>query len=539
MATSGQAPPPSRPRPTSISPRRRTTHVFVSTPEEYDDTHSFGGRGESNSQRSRLSWLGSWSSVLGKQESHQTVLGEEVFVDPIGEGSDEEQEEAIGSVRSGRSTPSYIGGSDHVPVEEDGELVNEQTALLPKSPVTYHTPSSTAIQTTLNSINLLMGMGILSFPFALSLTGWIVGITLVLLFALIASTTAKLLAKCMDVTPIDLPTTTSNLPPRPKSMSYGDVGQAAFGRRAKNFIAIVYLAELYAASTALLILAADSIHALFPHWKLLHIKLGVVALLILTTWPRSVRGLSYASLVGVVAILNLLTIVVVDGVTKADPPGSLLQPAETRLWPKSFDRVALAVGIMFVGYDGHAVFPNIYRDMKSPVRFARCINVTYLVVSAFYIAIAACGYLMFGNDVLPEITLNLASIPSYNPVLNKLTLWLIAINPVTKYALAVRPVHMAIENTLHLSPPFHLLARTVLSILILLTSLLFPQFHRLMGLLGSAFSGTVAIVFPLLCYWKLFGGSLGVLGRAVLGMGVGVGVLVIVVGVWGVVGARV
>lgn len=111
--------------------------------------------------------------------------------------------------------------------------------------------------------------------------------------------------------------------------------------------------ELFAASTALIILTADSIKALFPGYDILMIKCAVAVIVIPTTWPQNIRVLVYASIVGVVAILNLLCIILVDGLTSRDVPGSLINPAPTSWWPnKGIKNIALAVGIIFAGFDG-------------------------------------------------------------------------------------------------------------------------------------------------------------------------------------------
>ena len=50
-----------------------------------------------------------------------------------------------------------------------------------------------------------------------------------------------------------------------------------------------------------------------------------------------------------------------------------------------------------------------------------------------------------------------------------------------------------------------IIGRTITSSLCLLIAMTWPGFHRMMGLLGSAFAFTVSAVFPIMCYLKLFG----------------------------------
>ena len=46
------------------------------------------------------------------------------------------------------------------------------------------------------------------------------------------------------------------------------------------------------------------------------------------------------------------------------------------------------------------------------------------------------------------------------------------------------------------------------SMAIVTVSILFPEFHKMMALLGSFFSFTVSILFPEICYLKLYGSNL-------------------------------
>jgi vesicular inhibitory amino acid transporter len=71
------------------------------------------------------------------------------------------------------------------------------------------------------------------------------------------------------------------------------------------------------------------------------------------------------------------------------------------------------------------------------------------------------GYLMFGNAVSDEITRDLANTKGYPRVLNKVALWLILINPLSKFALAARPINATLELILGVEdsqinrPPIH------------------------------------------------------------------------------------
>ncbi|KNC96117.1 uncharacterized protein SPPG_08505 [Spizellomyces punctatus DAOM BR117] len=406
-------------------------------------------------------------------------------------------------------------------------------------------PMSTFAQTVFNAVNVLMGIGILSLPFAFRITGWVVGGILLTLCCLMTHHTARLLAKCLDYSSplpqIKVPGEQLTLFPsfRRRPTTYGDIGELAYGSRGRNFISVLFCVELMAACVALVILISDSITALFPEWHHVVVKSVAVGLIIPMTYPTSLRWASYGSLLGVVALSNLMIIILYDGLTTVETPGSLIHPAVTRIWPENWETVPLAIGLIMAGFCGHSVFPNIYRDMTEPEKYNNMLNVSYVVATIMYIFIAACGYLMFGDFTMPEITQNLPQVPSYNHILTSVTLWLTAINPLTKFPLNVNPINVQIEHSLHAVFPTYVLyplpilhrvlLRSFTSLLILIIAILFPTFHSIMSLMGSLFAFSVCVVFPGMCYLKLFGPLLGAkewaMEMGVVAMGVGLGTI--------------
>ncbi|KAJ3133542.1 hypothetical protein HK100_004299 [Physocladia obscura] len=401
--------------------------------------------------------------------------------------------------------------------------------------------TSTSFQATINSSNVMLGMGLLTLPYALHVAGWVPGILMLTIFAFTAQFTAKLLGKCMvnqfpqigfestEQTPLLNPhrhraAASSPLVARqPTSLS--DVVELAFGPRARPFISFLFMVELFAAATGLILLGADSIIALVPAdvVDVLPVKVGVTALLVLTTLPRGMGWLAYGSVLGLLTLAALFLILVFDGVVTPTTPGSIWVPAETNLWPvetSAFGEVKsmwLAAGLFVVGLDAHAVFPGIYRDLKVKKEFGGVVQRAYFMNWTFYLSFSAVGFIMFGKDVLPQITQNFPAIPTFNASLTRFIVVLTALNPFTKYALIMAPVNHQMEQILNLagpksaSQPFcnasGVLLRVGLGFLAVLTTIVFPSFHTLMGLVGSLFSFLIVGVIPAVCYLRLGTGS--------------------------------
>ena len=195
-------------------------------------------------------------------------------------------------------------------------------------------------------INYSVKISLLALPSAFKAAGWILTTILLVLFGLAASSSAKMLIACQRM---HLQRTGSAL------LTYGDIGEAAFGRRGRWFIQSVFFCELFCASVALFILAADSVYNLLPDDTTVpfnNIRLIVWAVLTVTTWPRSLNLLSWGSLVGILCLLSMVAATIFDGVWNRQAPGSLWEPAPTYFLPKSWIQMPFAIGLCMAGYAG-------------------------------------------------------------------------------------------------------------------------------------------------------------------------------------------
>jgi solute carrier family 32 (vesicular inhibitory amino acid transporter) len=148
---------------------------------------------------------------------------------------------------------------------------------------------STLPQTIFNSVNVLIGVGLLSLPLGLLYSGWVIGLIFLVYSAIATQYTAKLLAKCLDID--------NSL------ITFADLAYVSFGPWARIGTSILFCLELIAACVALIILFADSLDALLPDfysvitWKII---CGVV-LIPLSFLP--LRLLSFTSILGILCCL--------------------------------------------------------------------------------------------------------------------------------------------------------------------------------------------------------------------------------------------
>ncbi|CAI5988125.1 unnamed protein product [Closterium sp. NIES-65] len=201
---------------------------------------------------------------------------------------------------------------------------------------------------------------------------------------------------------------------------------------------------------------------------------------------------------------------------------------------------------------GHAVFPTIYRSMDKPQHFNWVLLIWFTVCTCIYGGIAILGYSMYGQATAAQITLNLP--PALTP--SRIVLWTTIISPLTKFAITITPVALALESSVssllsNLSPPslasctpycmprfkhrgcscnckhtalclswlsslpgfnwvrvssktvVSLTVRTLLVVLVAAAGLLLPFFALVMTLTGSLLSISISLLLPTACHLSI------------------------------------
>lgn len=145
---------------------------------------------------------------------------------------------------------------------------------------------STVPQTIFNSVNVLIGVGLLSLPLAMKQAGWLLGLLFLTFAAVTTSYTAKILAKCLDVDRT--------------LVTYADLAYISFGHRARLVISLLFCLELIGACVALIVLFADSLHVLLPELSILQWKI-ICGFMLLPLNFVPLRLLSVTSILGILS----------------------------------------------------------------------------------------------------------------------------------------------------------------------------------------------------------------------------------------------
>ncbi|KAL6650723.1 hypothetical protein ACP70R_009648 [Stipagrostis hirtigluma subsp. patula] len=376
---------------------------------------------------------------------------------------------------------------------------NTNNDLPPSSFNTDLPPSSSAkttgfLKTCFNGINALSGIGLLSIPYALSQGGWL-SLLIFVAIAVVCFYTGLLLQRCMDASPL--------------VRTYPDIGALAFGRWGRLAVATFMYLELYLVAVDFLILEGDNLQKLFPDvsFRLGSVRVGgkqgfvlAATLAVLpTTWFSSLSVLAYVAaggaLASVVLIAAVMWVAVFDGVGFHER-GRLVHWAG----------MPSAMSLYSFCFSGHAVFPMIYTGMKHRKRFPLALFICFTVSTLSYGFTGVIGYLMYGDALKDQVTLNLPS----GKASSKVAIYTTLVNPLTKYALVVAPIAEAIEAALGVAAAkgrrpmlLRVLVRTALVGGTAVVALAVPFFADVVSLTGALLSCTATMLLPCLCYLRV------------------------------------
>ncbi|KAF7312363.1 Aa-trans domain-containing protein [Mycena indigotica] len=421
------------------------------------------------------------------------------------------------------------------PTQQHVTLRRRSSAASARSVKYKYGGQSTFGQSLFNSIAILLGIGMLSEPLAFAYAGWGMGLFLIIFYGYISCYTAKILAGIILSDP--------------RLRSYADIGRKAFGARSTVVISILFCLELFAVSVILVTLYADSLNSLIPRYSSNTYKVWGLLILVPTVFlPLSL--LSYTSILGIISTILVVVVILVDGVSKTERPGSLWDPADTSFGIDNYNHLGIAFGLFMAGFSGHAVIPSLARDMVDPSEFNKMIDWAFVVATFIYGLIGCAGYLMFGNSVSAEISIDLLATPGYNSILNKTALWMLVLSPLSKFALATQPLNTAIEILIGIDRPLNapedlaaklaapsegsrisfkntigVIQRVGVTVLSVAVSIYVPEFSAAMAFLGSFSAFVLCVIGPIAA-------KIALTGRLTVFDGV-VGACAVVMGVWG------
>lgn len=178
---------------------------------------------------------------------------------------------------------------------------------------------------------------------------------------MICAYTAHILGKCLDK--------------NPKSRSFADIGQHAFGSKGRVLTTTFTYIEIFMALVSYTISLHDNIITVFSGTTHLNLQwanlstsqvLTVIAVLVAlpSLWLRDLSSISFLSCGGI-----LMSIIIFTSVACTAIFGGV--KANHKIPALHLQNIPAISGLYIFSYAGHIVFPNLYLAMKEPSKFTK------------------------------------------------------------------------------------------------------------------------------------------------------------------------
>jgi len=252
-------------------------------------------------------------------------------------------------------------------------------------------------QTTaiLSTLNVFVGLGLLTMPYAFSVAGWFAIILLPLTTAGFL-TSALLLLTAITHLPVGTPHT------------YMDLGSACAGETGRSIVLLLALMELCGGAVVILLVFFNQLHILLPLLPATHI-LAISALLLTPVLciDGGISKLSKISFLGfsssILVALSLAVLAIYTFIHNIITIKTTTHTTEIVHWGGLFP----ALGLFAVSSSAHSALPALRQCMKHPQHFRSVLIYCFFIMTIVYIIVGILGYWLWGDEAKELLTVNL------------------------------------------------------------------------------------------------------------------------------------
>ncbi|KAF9352032.1 hypothetical protein BGX26_010074 [Mortierella sp. AD094] len=350
---------------------------------------------------------------------------------------------------------------------------------------------------------VIAGTGTLGMPHAVSQTGWL-GIILILLALFMSTTTGIMLVKCLYINSDT------------RRHSYEDIARDSCGF-AGYCLAIGTIAiNLFGCAVLYVILAASLIQGMVNEYS--HTWVGIYIyvigcsafVLVCLVSTKSMKEVAILSIIGSGATIGVVFIVMGDSahmrITHAvETLGVNHQIIHWSNIPSSLATMAFA-------YSGNVVYPHVEHTMRYPKQWPKAVWSALTLCCVLYISIAIAGYAVFGDTTKSPILDNLP-----RGVWSIISNILMVIHVLLAAPILLTSLSIMVESLITKQwPAFEkgstvvqfakrAVDRTIIVVLTAVVAAVIPYFGDMMDLLGALTTCLLVFVFPILFYFMLGG----------------------------------
>lgn len=346
-------------------------------------------------------------------------------------------------------------------------------------------------QTVYNLINIIIGVGVLSVPYALKMSGYF-ALILVVIVIYITATTGKWLGASVDMAAWS--EEAEHVPP--SGRGYGFLALVSVGPKFGVLINFITVLEIWFALVTFVVLNGVNAGVVWPDLnpQIAQRILMIISLLFAFVPPGM---FSYLSLISSSAMVVAAILMVIATISMHHWARPLHTEGEAALL--NIENIPRSVGIIVFCFAGHPCFPGVQASMKAPSKWKRAVYISFGVAFAYYFAFGYLGFMVFGPHTQQSMIDNIAEIPggtfcryvsascfivkvglTIPLLLNAIivSLWAPAVEgptwPMGRIILATVLAIVTTEAALKLGDKVAVIASLAGSMLVMITSVIFP-----------------------------------------------------------------
>jgi len=289
--------------------------------------------------------------------------------------------------------------------EEERQLIQRSDELpVPEGAVQKVIAKQTGFQASFSLIKAVVGAASFSLPWAFLQAGMFGGLVGIFILGVFSWYTILQLVECKN--------SVDSL--KGRYVTYPDLAKEVLGKFAgvMLYLAIVITsvgacsAYLSLCSSLLNTVARDSVLYKDPddgsNWIFI---VMLAAPLVLLSWIRSFRYLSFTSVLGDICLVVGMLCLYIEGFRNNSVDPSKNYPAlKIETFPSFFGNAAFLFCI-------HMLILPVEQSMKKPQNFAPTASISFIVVTLLNVSFATVGYLLFGKDTENNVLDNLSDNP--------------------------------------------------------------------------------------------------------------------------------
>jgi len=261
----------------------------------------------------------------------------------------------------------------------------------------------TVTQAVFNLANTIVGVGVLSVPYAFKQSGYFT-LLIIMLVIFITDTTGKWIGSSIKMA--GNTKEAEAVPPNARDFAF--IAQTAFGRWGRRLINFVTIFEVWFACVTFMIMNGGNAKVVWPSVPPA-LTVPVTGLISTVFCLIPEECFSYLSLISTLSLM----VAAIAMVTATWMLSSWAEPYQ-KLGDSALinpSNIPQSVGIILFCFAGHPVFPSVYSSMKEPTKWNQSVDISFLLAFLFYGSLGFVGYIVFGSGLDATVTENLTGIP--------------------------------------------------------------------------------------------------------------------------------